>query len=292
MLSQPQKGKAIVITKASAAAAPATSAPVLVPAPTFTPAPASVSVSAPDPVPAAAPAPVPDPTPAAVPAPVPAPTPAAAPAPVPDPTPAPAALEPSAPAASEPAPVASEADKPAETAEAWTAAQDAELLRLKLQNKPWKEIMESIKGKSKDELRTRFKELGGGANQGGNNTAEEKGNGDGKGKQKGKQQLKGILKHSTSEPTQNVKEAGERPIIYVNEDDMLTAEDVSLLFHKPASRRTLIWIQLMFLYDLNMRLDKKKWLTLASRLFDKTGKSIEPGLLAEKLKNCSVADFK
>ena len=47
----------------------------------------------------------------------------------------------------------------------------------------------------------------------------------------------------------------------------------------------LIHRQMGNLYIWNARYEEKKWIELASRFFDKTGKRINPDVLKEKLKN-------
>ncbi|KAL9597514.1 MAG: hypothetical protein Q9219_005097 [cf. Caloplaca sp. 3 TL-2023] len=122
--------------------------------------------------------------------------PASAPNPAPDP-----------PKPDEEAKLAEDA-KPAEEAAKipWTSAEDIALLALKGQNKTWKEISDVLVGRDKDELRHRFKEIGGatigGANAGAGGeaakeggesapAAEPKGGKGSKGKQKGEGGKKG-----------------------------------------------------------------------------------------------------
>lgn len=79
----------------------------------------------------------------------------------PDPTPAadPAPEAPKPDEAAKPAEDAKPAEEAAKTP--FTPAEDVALLSLKGQNKPWKEIAEVLVGRDKDELRHRYKEIGG-----------------------------------------------------------------------------------------------------------------------------------
>ncbi|KAL8868343.1 MAG: hypothetical protein Q9174_005053 [Haloplaca sp. 1 TL-2023] len=60
----------------------------------------------------------------------------------------------------------------------------------------------------------------------------------------------------------------ESPIIYVDDFDPLEIDDLS------------------FLYNMKCAYDERKWGYMASKLFDQTGKRIEPEWIREKLKNC------
>ncbi|KAI4112419.1 MAG: hypothetical protein LQ345_006430 [Seirophora villosa] len=269
------------------------------------------------------------------------------------PTPAPAAdtaATPAAPEAPKPAesPKPDEAAKPAEEAKPadeaakapWTPAEDVALLSLKGQNKSWKEIGEVLVGRDKDELRDRFKEIGGpnlsegsgggaakdGAaasdgpsdgGKGGNKGKQQKGDGGGK-KGKGKQEekkdepavaaaaaapaaagpasapapaanpnealvadrkdatIKGILRRG-SDGAFHFGEAAVPngattlngcPIIYLEENDPLNIDELS------------------FLYNMNCAFEEQRWIRMASKFFDQTGKRIDPEWLRDKLRNC------
>lgn len=45
-------------------------------------------------------------------------------------------------------------------------------------------------------------------------------------------------------------------------------------------------IQLSFLYNMNCAFEEQRWIRMASKFFDQTGKRIEPEWLKDKLKNC------
>ncbi|KAL8924090.1 MAG: hypothetical protein Q9208_004227 [Pyrenodesmia sp. 3 TL-2023] len=59
------------------------------------------------------------------------------------------------------------------------------------------------------------------------------------------------------------------PIIYLEENDPLDIEELS------------------YLYNMNCAFEEQRWIRMASKFFDQTGKRIEPEWLKEKLKNCS-----
>ncbi|KAL9002153.1 MAG: hypothetical protein Q9188_004902 [Gyalolechia gomerana] len=229
--------------------------------------------------------------------------------------------------------------KPAENAAkaAWTPAEDFALISLKGQNKSWKEIGDVLVGREKDELRLRYKEIGGAgpgeggeAGKGGKATAAaaQSNEGKGLGKQKGDvgkkgkgkhgdtkeegekdepaedapglgtaaattsaalvnpneavmadktdSKIKGILKRGSDGAFQfeNVKIAegatsiNGSPIIYIEENDPLDIEELS------------------YLYNMNCAFEEQRWIRMASKFFDQTGKRIEPEWLKEKLKNC------
>lgn len=108
--------------------------------------------------------------------------------------------------AADPNPETPKPDEPAKSAEdankaAWTAAEDVALISLKAQNKTWKEIGDVLVGREKEELRLRFKEIGGTGSAEGGEAAKEGGAAmsgvqssegkDNKGKQKGEGGKKG-----------------------------------------------------------------------------------------------------
>ncbi|KAL8834218.1 MAG: hypothetical protein Q9170_003849 [Blastenia crenularia] len=246
------------------------------------------------------------------------------------------------------APKPDEPGKPAEGAKPgddaakapFTPAEDIVLLTLKEQNKTWKEISDVLPGRDKDDLRIRFKEIGGAATGEGVEAAKE-GGGDpaagqsnvgqgNKGKQQGggwkqgkrKQaegsagpkkdepavavnappaanaglatksatinpneavvadkkdsQIKGILKRGSDGALKlsnvSVPEGAQTlngsPIIYIDENDPLGIDELSLL------------------YNMNCAFEEQRWVRMASKFFDQTGKRIEPEWLKEKLKNC------
>ncbi|KAI4139765.1 MAG: hypothetical protein L6R39_006128 [Caloplaca ligustica] len=259
----------------------------------------------------------------------------------PDPTPAadPAPEAPKPDEAAKPAEDAKPAEEAAKTP--FTPAEDVALLSLKGQNKPWKEIAEVLVGRDKDELRHRYKEIGGvvGGNAGeagkqgatvepvkegaapaqpnqgkGNKGKQQKGEGGKKGK--GKQdeaakpeekkdepaaaaaaavpapaptnpneavvadkkdaKIKGILRRGSDGALQfgeavipdGATTLNGCPIIYLEENDPLDVYELS------------------FLYNMNCTFEEERWIRMASRFFDRTGKRIEPEWLKEKLKNC------
>ncbi|KAL8741485.1 MAG: hypothetical protein Q9184_008378, partial [Pyrenodesmia sp. 2 TL-2023] len=60
------------------------------------------------------------------------------------------------------------------------------------------------------------------------------------------------------------------PIIYLDENDPLDIEELS------------------YLYNMNCAFEEQRWIRLASKFFDQTGKRVEPEWLKEKLKNCTL----
>ncbi|KAL8985813.1 MAG: hypothetical protein Q9177_004339 [Variospora cf. flavescens] len=258
-----------------------------------------------------------------------------------------AAATPEAPAPEEAAKPAEEAAKPAEAPPKapWAPAEDVALLSLKAQNKTWKEIGDLLVGRDKDELRNRYKEIGGplanagegggGASGGGeaakdgataaegqsngeksaNKGKQQKGDGGGKNKGKGKQgegkgepaagpaaaaagptapptsptnpneavvadrkdaSIKGILRRGSDGAFQFGEAAVPNgattlngcPIIYLEENDPLSIDELS------------------FLYNMNCAFEEQRWIRMASKFFDQTGKRIEPEWLRDKLRNC------
>ncbi|KAL8719789.1 MAG: hypothetical protein Q9225_003250 [Loekoesia sp. 1 TL-2023] len=245
-----------------------------------------------------------------------------------------------APKHDEPAKPAEDAKPAKDAAKApWTPAEDVALLSLKGQNKTWKEIGDVLVGRDKDELRSRYKEIGAASAGGGGEAAknggeaaaatqsdEGKGNkgkqkGDGGKKGKAKQpeakeedkkdepaitgpappevaaaavpavpaapdkavvadkkdsKIKGILKRGSDGAFQfenaTIPEGATTlngsPIIYLEENDPLDIEELS------------------FLYNMNCTFEEQRWIRIASKFFDQTGKRIEPEWLKEKLKNC------
>ncbi|KAL8782258.1 MAG: hypothetical protein Q9213_005532 [Squamulea squamosa] len=59
-----------------------------------------------------------------------------------------------------------------------------------------------------------------------------------------------------------------RPIIYIEENDPLNIDEISMLYH------------------MHMGFEEQRWIRMASKFFDQTGKRIEPEWLKEKLQNC------
>ncbi|MDI1493631.1 MAG: hypothetical protein OHK93_006357 [Ramalina farinacea] len=76
--------------------------------------------------------------------------------------------------------------------------------------------------------------------------------------------LKSALKTTKTETKADTapKKLGDKPIIYMDKDNQCTTE------------------------DLHGRAEKDKWIEIASRFFDKTGKRVDPQYLKEKLANC------
>lgn len=175
--------------------------------------------------------------------------------PAPDAAPAPEA----APAA-EPVPDLPPAPEAApEPAAGFSATDDEAILKLKGENKSWAEIGEVVKGKDKNELRERYKELmaknggsaasapatpseagtaaattGGGESSGGW-AKKEKGKG-GKGKQKA--EAAGVKEQGKKmEEGEGTALQTERPVIYFDEADGLSIEDVSRRYSCQAGRR-------------------------------------------------------
>ncbi|KAL8708986.1 MAG: hypothetical protein Q9220_006195 [cf. Caloplaca sp. 1 TL-2023] len=58
------------------------------------------------------------------------------------------------------------------------------------------------------------------------------------------------------------------PIIYLDETDDLSIDEISLL------------------YNMNCAFEEQRWVRMASKFFDQTGKRVEPGWIREKLGNC------
>ena len=127
-------------------------------------------------------------------------------------------------------------------------------MKLKGENKTWAEIGEVVKGKDKNELRERYKELmakkGGSAvpapasptseagtaaaAAGGGGAKKEKGKG-GKGKQKA--EAPGIKEQGKKmEEGEGSALQTERPVIYFDEEDGLSIEDVSRRYCDCAGR--------------------------------------------------------
>ncbi|KAG6989912.1 hypothetical protein G7Y79_00061g092990 [Physcia stellaris] len=180
------------------------------------------------------------PAPAAPPAAPPAP----APAPVPEATPAPEA----APAA-EPVPDLPPAPEVTpEPAADFSAADDEAILKLKGENKTWAEIGEVVKGKDKNELRKRYKEL---MAKNGGSAAPAPASPSSEARKKMEEGVGTALQT-------------ERPIVYIDEEDGLNIEDLQLA------------------YDLFVRYEGRKWALIASKLFDQTGKRIDPEVLKAK----------
>ncbi|KAL8793254.1 MAG: hypothetical protein Q9195_004191 [Heterodermia aff. obscurata] len=243
-----------------------------------TPVPAAPPADPPAPV---APAPDPTPAPAADPAPAPAPEPVPEPAPAPPPEAAPA-VEPS------PLPPPPDAEPDSNPDPAFTPADDEAILRLKAENKSWAQIGEVVKGKEKNELRDRYKELmaknggstaqaatsptsessngmaidGGGARSGGGK--KEKGQA-GKGKAKG--EAVGVKEQGMRMEAGEGRLLSQRPVIYMDENDELSIDE------------------LRYAYDQYAKYEDQKWTQMASKIFDKTGKRIDPEVLKSKFVN-------
>ncbi|KAL9577888.1 MAG: hypothetical protein Q9212_006080 [Teloschistes hypoglaucus] len=317
----------------------------------------------------------------------------------------PIAAQPTAPEAAAPQPVATqpvapEAPKPEEAAHPagpeviatgavkkapWLPADDVAILRLKAQNKTWNEIADVLVGRSKNDLRLRYKEIGpkeatgGPASAGGNavkdgqaNNGKQKGPGGKKGK--GKQastveEQQGEASNSASGPApgpapvnqprytpapffrkppgpapvykqpptpapvdQNQPAAAPAgpfvwpgpptvPLVNHNEAVVVNQRDLrvkgllkrggngTIQFNNvavPPGATTwngtpiiyqddydpLDMNDLSYLYNTKCTFEERKWTILASKLFDKTGKRIEPEYIKEKLQNCYVAAVK
>ncbi|CAL8584515.1 hypothetical protein XPA_010107 [Xanthoria parietina] len=61
-----------------------------------------------------------------------------------------------------------------------------------------------------------------------------------------------------------------RPIIYIEENDPLGVEELSTLYH------------------MHMGFEEQRWIRMASKFFDQTGKRIEPEWLKVKLGGCRL----
>jgi len=164
--------------------------------------------------PAAAATPAPGPEKAAEPAAAPAPTvePAATPAPAVEPAAAPApAVEPAA-----------EPKKPTE----WSQADDDALVKMKADKKTWAEIEEAVKGRSRDDLKARYRDLmvkkGAEAAKSEESSPESKIDVK-KGKGKGKE---GRKAKETQESNGGPPNNGRSPLIHFDEKDGLSVEDV------------------------------------------------------------------
>ncbi|KAI4218101.1 MAG: hypothetical protein LQ349_008864 [Xanthoria aureola] len=78
-----------------------------------------------------------------------------------------------------------------------------------------------------------------------------------------------------AENTSNVIPAGAtsvngRPVIYIEENDPLGVEELSTLYH------------------MHMGFEEQRWIRMASKFFDQTGKRIEPEWLKGKLGGCRL----
>ncbi|KAI9768647.1 MAG: hypothetical protein M1835_006835 [Candelina submexicana] len=209
---------------------------------------------------------------------------AAPPAP---PTPAPAA-EPTKPEdkpAEEVAKPAEEAAKPADPAPeepkepTFTADEDANLLKYKGDNKSWKEISVLMDGKAIYQLKNRFKELK--ITESAEKKAAEKAEAEkkeeeakkeaakevkAKEKQEKKEKKQKEKKESTKpEETEKATEVVKEKVVYVHATDKFTKDE------------------LIFMNGIAQRWDGKKWVDIASRLFDKNGKRVEPSDVKEGL---------
>ncbi|KAL9582233.1 MAG: hypothetical protein Q9203_005582 [Teloschistes exilis] len=280
-----------------------------------------------------------------------------------------------APQASKPEDAAHPAGPQVMTSEAagkapWSPADDVALLSLKAQNKTWNEIADILVGRTKNELRLRYKDIGlsqataGPASTGGiavndgqpkNDNQKGQGGKKGKGKQvsmvEGQQgeasalasgpapgpapvyqqaipptpvyqgrsvgapvsqqapasataapfvwprpptvrlvdheeavvvtqrdlRIKGLLRRGEDNEIQfdnvtvpeGATELNGAPIIYLDDYDPLNMDDLS------------------YLYDMKCKFEERIWNWMASKLFDQTGKRIEPEWIKEKLQNCN-----
>ena len=84
------------------------------------------------------------------------------------------------------------------------------------------------------------------------------------------------------------------PIIYIDPADGLTPNEVSpprpqyhTHVYEPILTPLLPKTQLQNLFKMYQHIEQNKWLQMASRLFDKTGKRVSPDLLREKFENLS-----
>lgn len=94
---------------------------------------------------------------------------------------------------------------------------------MKKEKKTWKEIEKAIPGKDNHALRMKYKELCAAAGEG-NKTCDS----DSKGKEKGKQKGgKGKEKEGAQASGEEPKTIDGRPVIYLSDDDELSAIDVS-----------------------------------------------------------------
>ncbi|KAL9104012.1 MAG: hypothetical protein Q9163_000990 [Psora crenata] len=166
----------------------------------------------------------------------------------------------------------------------WTEVQDALLRDLKQQGKSWKEIEEALPGQGKVSLKERHRKLCA-------ETQKEKAD-DLKEEKKAVVQEQQIGKRSNLKESKVkkdevlLKKVGDRPIICVDSGDQLDAEQVRSSVSLLASPVLIAMFQLARLYKLHAKAERLKWVDIASRFFDKTGKRISPEVLKEKLQNC------
>ncbi|MCJ1426046.1 hypothetical protein MMC29_003948 [Sticta canariensis] len=247
--------------------------------------------------------------------------PAAASVGTPAPEPPAAAPEPAA-----AAPVAAEADATAEVP-AWTDVQDALLLGLKaLGNKTWKEIGKLFEGKDTEDLRERYAELttvpkgetkvdAVVEEEKTTNTTDEEteGKNDKKSKKKNKKrgdtaetndqegndeavpgkkkkdkhgqdnQPKGILKPDEATQEQSSEVAPGQPSDNGAQLNYKGHPLITFDANDGLSPR-----ELLYLSNLHERLEQEKWLQLASKLFDKTGKRVPSCVLREKFASLNL----
>ncbi|KAL8823029.1 MAG: hypothetical protein Q9191_006248 [Dirinaria sp. TL-2023a] len=183
-----------------------------------------------------------------------------------------------------PEPASAAAPAEPEKGAAWTQADDETLMKMKADRKTWAQIGEAIKGRGKNELRERYKELlekqGGDAkaadaaksmasNAEGKETGKKGKGKEGKGVGKAGDEGKGKHKVIDGPPDNG------RPKIYFDEKDGLGIEDV---------RPLALSIMLMkTLFALSEQYQARKWAYVSSKFFDKTGKRVDPETLRKKL---------
>jgi len=207
-------------------------------------------------------------------------------------------------------------DKPNEHAVEWTKRQDATLTGMKTAGKTWKEISDAL-GRSKSTLTSRWKELqaesGGGANTGdkknddkkdGKRDADSPAKGDGNDKGKdgkdGGANGKGKNDNVTANTDQQ-KQKNQKKATFAHGQPTLPASVISV--SSMASDRTeptftlsaLIALleedqkffspgELRDLTRLVRRDDKEKWLRVASRFFDDTGRRVHEDDVRDKVR--------
>ncbi|KAI9880360.1 MAG: hypothetical protein M1830_003971 [Pleopsidium flavum] len=197
-----------------------------------------------------------------------------APAPTP-PTIAPPVPAPAASAAAPPEPT-----KPDPTpAPTFTPEQDAQLLDLKSKNTSWKQISIMMDGKPQWELRNRFKELS-------TPKAEEKKEEEGKGKNGEEEEKKKKEEERKKKEEEGRAKAAERKKKAEEngkgdgkkeggggEGKAAESEEAKVIFVADGKFNI---DEMVLLHRLSERYDNRKWLEIASKFFDTTGRRVHP----------------